>query len=114
MNCPCCGQAIPVNVALQVDEAGIVVHAGSFVILSKSEAEIFASLRAAQGQIVSREQLLAGLYMVGADEAEIKIIDVHICKLRAKLKPLGLSIQTAWGRGFRFVPPAAEGARRHD
>lgn len=31
---------------------------------------------------------------------EIKIVDVIVCKLRKKLKPLGINIVTVWGRGY--------------
>lgn len=34
------------------------------------------------------------------DEAEIKIIDVMVCKLRKKLKPLGVEIGTSRGEGY--------------
>lgn len=32
-----------------------------------------------------------------------KIIDVWVCKMRPKLKPYGLVIETVWGRGHRLV-----------
>lgn len=35
-----------------------------------------------------------------------KIIDVFICKLRAKLRPHGLEIATIWGRGYELTPDA--------
>jgi two-component system cell cycle response regulator CtrA len=38
------------------------------------------------------------------DEVLIKIVDVYICRLRQKLKPFGLSIQTSWGTGYRLTP----------
>ncbi|MCO5082624.1 MAG: winged helix-turn-helix domain-containing protein [Rhizobiaceae bacterium] len=109
-NCPCCGQMLPPDDSLRVDEAGIVVRNGRFAVLTKQESEIFALLRAARGKIVTREQLLTGLYPIDADEAEIKIIDVFVCKLRAKLKPLDVTVQTVWGRGYRFVPTFSEGS----
>jgi hypothetical protein len=34
------------------------------------------------------------------DQADPKIIDVIMCKLRARLKPYGIHIGTMWGRGF--------------
>lgn len=44
-----------------------------------------------------------------APEAEPKIVDVFICKLRAKMRPLQLRIGTVWGRGYRM--PAVDRAR---
>lgn len=105
MHCPCCGQDLPEAGDLRIDDAGIVVFGGRFATLTQAEAEILGQLRAARGNAVSRQSLLAALYPIEADEADIKIIDVFVCKLRRKLKPLGLEIGTAWGRGYRFVPP---------
>lgn len=83
---------------------------GHFACLTKQEAAVFEQLRAARGAVLTKEHLLSNLYLVEADEAEIKIIDVFVCKLRKKLKPLGVEIGTAWGRGYRLVPKAEGGA----
>jgi two-component system, cell cycle response regulator CtrA len=82
------------------------VHAGRFATLTAHETTLFNALAAASGRTVTKAALMAALYPVEADEADIKIVDVFVCKLRAKLKPLGLDIQTIWGRGYRFVAPA--------
>jgi two-component system cell cycle response regulator CtrA len=34
------------------------------------------------------------------ERAEEKIVDVFICKMRPKLKPHGIVIETAWGEGY--------------
>lgn len=34
------------------------------------------------------------------DEVDVKIVDVMLCKLRKKLKPLGVEIGTEWGEGY--------------
>jgi hypothetical protein len=39
-------------------------------------------------------------------ETDQKIVDVQICKLRAKLKPLGIEIDTIWSCGYRLPPPS--------
>lgn len=38
----------------------------------------------------------------GKDEAEIKIIDVLVCKMRAELRPFGVEIETVRGAGYRL------------
>lgn len=51
----------------------------------------------------SKEQLLAEMYAHryhGDDLPEIKIVDVFICKLRRKLAPHGIKIETRWGAGY--------------
>lgn len=53
----------------------------------------------------TKEQLLAGIYSARADDPpEIKIVDVYVCKIRKKLKPFGIEIETLWGVGYRIAP----------
>ena len=61
--------------------------------------------RLLKGGAVTKTQFMTSLYS-GMDEPELKIIDVFICKLRKKLKPWGLEIQTIWGSGY-FMPEAS-------
>lgn len=101
--CPTCGQVLPVDADLTVDPAGIVVRGGRFATLTRQEAALFDQLRKARGAVRTKEQLLTSIYLVDADEPEIKIIDVIVCKLRKKLTPLGVHIGTVWGHGYRLV-----------
>ncbi len=101
--CPCCGNAIAPNADLRIDtEAGIVISRGQFVALTRNEAQILELLQQGKGRTVSRESLLENLYLTSADEPDIKIIDVFVCKLRKKLKGMGVAVQTDWGRGYRL------------
>ncbi|GAA2871795.1 DNA-binding response OmpR family regulator [Aminobacter niigataensis] len=59
-------------------------------------------------QTVAAGQLLADVYWLENEDPEIKIIDVWICKLRKKLLPLGVKIETVWGRGYRLLPVASQ------
>jgi two-component system cell cycle response regulator CtrA len=34
------------------------------------------------------------------DEIGEKIVDVYICKIRKKLSPMGIEIETSWGKGY--------------
>lgn len=38
------------------------------------------------------------------DDPEPKMIDTVICKMRERIKPWGLWIETVHGRGYRFTP----------
>jgi DNA-binding response OmpR family regulator len=105
--CPCCGQALPSDDELRIDDAGIIVRSGRFTLLTVQENAIFASLHAAKGRLRTKEQLLSDGYWQADEEPEIKIIDVWVCKLRKKLRPLGVNIETVWGRGYRLVMAAA-------
>lgn len=70
--------------------------------LTKSEARIFGTLKL--DQVVDKARLLDAMYFdfFGDDEPDPKIIDVFICKIRAKLKKANsrYSIETLWGRGW--------------
>ncbi|WP_292570184.1 response regulator transcription factor [Mesorhizobium sp.] len=87
-------------------ERGTVDHPGGTVLLTPREASVLELFALRQGSIVTKEMVMNFLYS-GRDEAQIKIVDVFVCKLRKKLGAAlgGLDvIQTAWGRGYAFVP----------
>jgi DNA-binding response OmpR family regulator len=58
--------------------------------------------------LVTKELAMTAFYGMGADgeEPEQKIIDVWICKLRAKLKSYGVAIETKWGQGWWMTAQA--------
>jgi DNA-binding response OmpR family regulator len=54
--------------------------------------------------LASKEAIHYALYgSVGDEGAEPKIIDVFICKVRPKLLPFGIEIETQWGRGYQLT-----------
>lgn len=70
--------------------------------LTASEARVFAHL--ASRDVCRKEGILAALYADRIDEApEPKIVDVFVCKLRKKVKPFGVEIETVWGQGYRLM-----------
>jgi DNA-binding response OmpR family regulator len=106
--CPCCAQPLPFDEALRFEAAsGIVVRFGQFAALTRAEAEMLQILIDAKSAVMSKEKLLTSLYWQENDEPNIKMIDVWICKLRKKISPLGLNIQTIWGNGYRLIIAAA-------
>lgn len=102
--CPCCGQPLPETGELRIDPAGIVVAGGRFAILTKQETAVLLALHQHRGRMRTKEQLLQDLYWLESEEPNIKIIDVWLCKLRKKLQPLGVVIQTVFGQGYRLLP----------
>ncbi len=110
-SCPTCGQSLPGDGELRVDEAGIVVRGDSYALLTQQEHAVFAALRRVSPRVRSREQLLSDLYHLQIDEPGIGVVDVFVCKLRKKLRPLGIEIDTVRGRGYRYLPAAPEGVR---
>lgn len=81
---------------------GVTFEAPPLLGLTKSEAIIFGMLL--KLPLCKKSDLMHALYPVhDQDEAEIKIVDVFVCKLRPKLKPYGIKISTQWGEGYYFT-----------
>ena len=57
-------------------------------------------------RVVTKEALFVSVYP-GIDRPEIRIIDGFICKIRKKLAPFQIGVQTNWGRGYSLTPDAA-------
>lgn len=81
--------------------------APAFMGLTGKEAKLFGMLM--KRDAVTKAGAMDALYGLSpdADAAEEKIIDVFICKLRAKLDPLGINIETNRGQGY-FMTEAAK------
>jgi len=68
--------------------------------LTQQEARVFGVLL--HRELATKEALMAALYRDEArDEPDPKILDVYIHKLRKKLQPYGIAIETVWGQGWR-------------
>ena len=79
--------------------------------LTSSETKIFGRLL--KPGVATKAAMMATLYRdVGCDEAEIKIVDVFVCRLRKKLKPWGLTILTVWGLGYEMPEESRARFRR--
>lgn len=70
----------------------------------RSVARILLVLMGGAGKVVSREALLNGYCGDKLDPPDIHTMDVLVCKLRAALKPHGITIETVWGTGYRLAP----------
>lgn len=55
----------------------------------------------------THEQIYDHLYAETDNPAEPHIVQVWICKITKKIKPLGAEIHTIWGEGY-FIPPASK------
>ena len=77
------------------------------VIFTRKQFQFLERLMLSKGRTVTRDQLMNHLY--GFETfPDGKILDVMICKLRAKLEALGVNseaLQTVWGVGYRLNPP---------
>lgn len=71
--------------------------------LTAQEARVYAHL--ASRELATRQSIMMALYSDRSEEPELKIVDVFVCKMRRKLRPFGVRIETIWGQGYRLVRP---------
>ena len=89
------------KVAINLDTRIVEVN-GVQVHLTNKEYAILELLAMRKGIVLKKEMFLNHLYN-SADEPEIKIIDVFVCKLRKKLAEASGGknyIETVWGQGY--------------
>lgn len=70
--------------------------------LTSAEARVFAHLMTRD--MATKESIMAALYSDRADDhVEPKIVDVFVCKMRKKLRPYQIQIETVFGQGYALV-----------
>ncbi len=83
------------------------VHRGSVEVpLTAREFDLLAYLVRRAGHVVSKQQILAGVWEDAFDR-DPNVVEVYVARLRRKLdEPFGRrSIETMRGAGYRIVPP---------
>ncbi|MBW7906096.1 MAG: response regulator transcription factor [Phycisphaerae bacterium] len=86
--------------------------------LSHHERELLRYLAGSAGRAISREELLARVWQLDARGIETRTIDMHVARLRAKLRdaPEPAVIATVRGKGYKLGPgarlPSASNAGR--
>ena len=69
--------------------------------LTHNEARLLGALMC--GRVCTKSHLMDLVYETApGDQPDVKIVDVFVCKLRKKLAPHGVVVDTVWGRGFRM------------
>jgi len=54
-------------------------------------------------EMLTKQHAMNALYSDRVDlEPDIKIVDVFISRLRKKLKPFAVEVETVWGQGYRM------------
>jgi DNA-binding response OmpR family regulator len=75
---------------------------GEPIRLTRREFELLRCLVENRNRVLSRDRLLARVW--GYDPSiETRSVDVHVGRLRAKLRVVGPQIETVVGLGYRFV-----------
>jgi DNA-binding response OmpR family regulator len=85
------------------DFDAVAVHVdGEPVRLTRREFELLRYLVANKNRVLSRDRLLERVW--GYDHTiETRSVDVHVGRLRGKLRTAGQQIETVVGLGYRFV-----------
>jgi len=85
------------------DFDAVAVHVdGEPIRLTRREFELLRYLVANKNRVLSRDRLLERVW--GYDQAiETRSVDVHVGRLRGKLRTAGQQIETVVGLGYRFV-----------
>jgi len=82
-----------------------VKRAGSSIELRKKEFELLELLMEHPNEVMSKQRIMDTLWGHGLDANESRVIDNHLCRLRAKLDE-GYEkkyISTRRGAGYTFV-----------
>lgn len=74
--------------------------------LTRLQDRLLRALRGAGTGLLTRERAMAALYSDRDDPPDAKMIDVHLCLLRAKLRLCGLpvAVETLPLEGYRLTP----------
>ena len=83
-------------------EAISVTVSGAPVRLTRREFELLRFLIENRNRVLSRDRLLERVW--GLDrQVETRSVDVHVGRLRSKLRDASRQIETVIGLGYRFV-----------
>lgn len=102
-----------VNTRPHVDPHGVVRFGRHSTPVSPTATDLLECLVRQFGELVSREVLQECLPECPGRNRNV--LDLHIMRLRKRIRPVGLVIQTVWGRGYLLEPaPTATGGQLHD
>ncbi|MEM7469703.1 MAG: response regulator transcription factor [Pseudomonadota bacterium] len=89
--------------ALSFDPAARHIMAdGENIDMPRRELAMFECLLSGEGRLVSKTALLDHAYGTGADVEE-KVVEVYVSRIRARLKPFGVTIKTQRGLGYQLM-----------
>lgn len=98
-----------------VDPNGVLRFAGRSITVSRTETDLLECLVRQYGVLVTRD-MLRDCLPDRPGGASRNALDLHIMRVRRRLRPLGLVIRTVWGRGYLLEsvenqPPALRGGQ---
>lgn len=101
--CPCCGGAVD-PLALIVDlETNTVSSGGVAARLPAAVIEFASVVVAAYPATVSKERLASAIWGLGrGPDSYLNTLNVHACRLRKALRPMGFDLLNVGGNRFRI------------
>lgn len=91
---------------VDIEQRRLILEKDRTVDLSEKEADVLIFLATHAGQVVSREQLLAGVWGLNPQGLNTRTVDMHITRLREKLNEDASAprvLKTIWGQGYQFL-----------
>jgi DNA-binding winged helix-turn-helix (wHTH) protein len=82
-----------------VDPNGVLRYAGRSITVSRTETDLLECLVRQFGVLVPRDTLRECL-PDRPGGASRNALDLHIMRVRRRIRPLGLVVRTVWGRGY--------------
>jgi DNA-binding response OmpR family regulator len=99
---------------VDIAKRAVLYHDGKREELSEREAALLAFLARRPGRPVSRDEIMAGVWRVDPKAVETRTIDMHIARLREKLRDDAEDpkiIKTLRGKGYVFETQQPEKKR---
>ncbi len=94
------------HIVADFDAVAVTVD-GASIRLTRREFELLQYFVANRNRVLSRDRLLEQVW--GYDRlVETRSVDVHVGRLRSKLRTAGRQIETVVGLGYRFVAEPSE------
>ncbi len=84
----------------------VTLDNGEHVDLSDKESAMLLFLARRAGEVISRDQLLAGVWGLNPKGINTRTVDMHVTRLREKLRDDASNarvLKTVWGRGYVFL-----------
>jgi two-component system phosphate regulon response regulator PhoB len=95
---------------VRIDRSAHVVHvAGELIDLTPTEYKLLLTLAERRGRVLARTLLLEVVWEAAPD-IQTRTVDMHVQRLRAKLRSAGDMIETVRGFGYRINADASTGA----
>jgi DNA-binding winged helix-turn-helix (wHTH) protein len=100
--CPTCGHALEPTDLVFDEGRNSITRQGETVRLTGDEFRFARILFTRAPAVVEKDSIYQAMFAHRHfdEQPEPKIIDVYVCKIRRKIAPLALLIETSWGRGY--------------